>query len=301
MEAMFLSRFGVENYKCLGEIDIPLTPIHVLIGQNDAGKTSLLEAMDVLCSYARRPQDVFPRPWTGRELVFHRAAEAALELWGEWSKMDGSASGARPSSPFVRTGFVFEFPAEGAEYRLARERLAIPENSREASETKRLPGATVEDGWVGVDTVPGHPFQGGEALGRAHLRLLKSLLSKAAHMYALSAKAMRPPAALDYKRRFRMDPNGFGLPTLLDDILGHDSQRFDELNEEFCHYFHQFRRVRIEQSEATGTGGATQTGKGIVLETKSGKRVRAEQASDGAILFLGFLRLPICRSRPRCS
>ena len=41
---MFLSRFGVKNYKCLGDIDIPLTPIHVLIGQNDAGKTSLLEA-----------------------------------------------------------------------------------------------------------------------------------------------------------------------------------------------------------------------------------------------------------------
>ena len=42
---MYLSRFGVKNYKCLGEIDIPLTPIHVLIGQNDCGKTSLLEAM----------------------------------------------------------------------------------------------------------------------------------------------------------------------------------------------------------------------------------------------------------------
>ncbi len=27
---MFLSRFGVKNYKCLGEIDIPLTPIRPL-------------------------------------------------------------------------------------------------------------------------------------------------------------------------------------------------------------------------------------------------------------------------------
>ena len=41
---MFLSRFGVKNYKCLGDIDIPLTPIHVLSGQNDSGKTSLMEA-----------------------------------------------------------------------------------------------------------------------------------------------------------------------------------------------------------------------------------------------------------------
>ncbi|MGA2066024.1 MAG: AAA family ATPase [Thermoguttaceae bacterium] len=288
---MFLSRFGVKNYKCLGEIDIPLTPIHVLIGQNDAGKTSLLEAMDALCSYARRPNDVFPRPWSGRELVFHRAAEPTLEFWGEWSEMDGNASGAQPSSPSVRTRLVFKLPAEGTNCRLAAEGVAIPEDSREASETKRLPGATVKDGWVGVDTAPGHPFQGGEALGRAHLRLFKSQLSRPAHMYALNARAMRAPAALDYRRRFRMGPDGFGLPTLLDDILGHDGRRFGELTEEFCHYFQQFRHLRIVQSEVAGSGGTVQTGKGIVLETKSGNDVRAQQASDGAILFLGLLAL----------
>ncbi len=30
---MFLSRFGVKNYKCLGEIDIPLRPIRPLFKQ----------------------------------------------------------------------------------------------------------------------------------------------------------------------------------------------------------------------------------------------------------------------------
>ena len=47
-----MTRFGVKNYKCLKEVDIPLTPIHVIIGQNDAGKTSLLEAM--LAFFRRR-------------------------------------------------------------------------------------------------------------------------------------------------------------------------------------------------------------------------------------------------------
>jgi len=34
---MFLSRFGVKDYKWLGDIDLPLTSMHVLIGPNDLG------------------------------------------------------------------------------------------------------------------------------------------------------------------------------------------------------------------------------------------------------------------------
>ena len=63
---MYLSRFGVKNYKCLGEIDIPLTPVHVLIGENDSGKTSLLEAMDAFFASSEKPlAGIFPQPWSG--------------------------------------------------------------------------------------------------------------------------------------------------------------------------------------------------------------------------------------------
>ena len=67
---MFLSRFGVKNYKCLGDVDIPLTPIHVFIGQNDSGKTSLMEAIAALYGSLKRPvEELFPQPWQGRQLV----------------------------------------------------------------------------------------------------------------------------------------------------------------------------------------------------------------------------------------
>ena len=52
---MHLSRFGVKSYKCLGDIDIPLTRVHVLIAPNDAGKTSLMETIAVLCGSLQRP------------------------------------------------------------------------------------------------------------------------------------------------------------------------------------------------------------------------------------------------------
>ena len=63
---MYLSRFGVKNYKCLGDIDIPLTPIHVLIGQNDCGKTSLLEAMAAFFRNVGKPAErCFPNAVAG--------------------------------------------------------------------------------------------------------------------------------------------------------------------------------------------------------------------------------------------
>jgi hypothetical protein len=97
-----------------------------------------------------------------------------------------------------------------------------------------------------------------------------------------------------------MDPDGFGLATLLDDILGFDPEQFIKLRSDFCGFFPQFRSVRIETEkaqqrvvESTGLYSANShgIGKGIAFETKAGTTIRAQQASDGAMLFLGLLAL----------
>ena len=96
-----------------------------------------------------------------------------------------------------------------------------------------------------------------------------------------------------------MDPDGFGLATLLDDILGYDPELFLALRRDFCEFFPQFKSVRIETQEAlrrrfniTGQHQtSTENGKGIFFETHEGRAIRAQQASDGAILFLGLLAL----------
>lgn len=44
-----IKRLEVQNYKALRDITLDLTPIHVLIGPNDSGKTSALEAITALC------------------------------------------------------------------------------------------------------------------------------------------------------------------------------------------------------------------------------------------------------------
>ncbi len=96
-----------------------------------------------------------------------------------------------------------------------------------------------------------------------------------------------------------METDGFGLGTLLDDILGFNPKVFLAIQEEFCQFFPQFRGVRIKteygihlEIQADGLPrSSVSPGKGIYFDSRAGGSVRARHASDGAILFLGFLAL----------
>ena len=43
-----IKQFHIQNYKALRDVTLDLTPIHVLIGPNDTGKTSILDAITAL-------------------------------------------------------------------------------------------------------------------------------------------------------------------------------------------------------------------------------------------------------------
>jgi predicted ATPase len=108
---MYLSRFGVKNYKCLADVDIPLTPIHVLIGQNDSGKSSLMQAIDAFCASPQTTLvESFPAPWTGGELVRHGQTPPRVELYGEWNALGGENDAAHSG---MRYGYTVEFAREG--------------------------------------------------------------------------------------------------------------------------------------------------------------------------------------------
>ncbi len=71
----------VTNYKCLADVALDLTPLHVVIGQNDAGKTSLLEAILALHRSSEEPlADAFPGRWDGTELVYEGATKPIIDL-----------------------------------------------------------------------------------------------------------------------------------------------------------------------------------------------------------------------------
>ena len=66
-----IERLRVKNFKALRDIEIELTPIHVLIGPNDSGKTSILDVLAALCrSVDHRLVDAFLGSWKGTDLVW---------------------------------------------------------------------------------------------------------------------------------------------------------------------------------------------------------------------------------------
>ncbi|OHB69975.1 MAG: hypothetical protein A2V70_18555 [Planctomycetes bacterium RBG_13_63_9] len=286
---MYLSRFGVKNYKCLGEIDIPLTPIHVLIGENDAGKTSLLEAMAAFFGSSEGPlREAFPQPWSGLELVRHGSGDRLVEFWGKWGPCRDEQK-ATPASGF-RHGFAVDFPPEGKNCTVADEWIESDGERRVL-----LPKGGRRDRTALANSRQGHEIKGCDP---NDLNAISEVL-KPCHMYSFDAKQMALPAAFDTNRKFRLDPDGFGLATLLDDISGYDPQRLIELRDTFCDFFPQFKKFRLELEisvkrsagpEGIHTSAITE-GKGIFFETRTGETIRARHASDGAILFLGFLAL----------
>ena len=283
--AMYLSRFGVKHYKCLGEIDIPLTPIHVLIGENDAGKTSLLEAMAAFhASFEDDLPRIFPLPWAGRELLYQGNL---VELSGRWDYRPGEPL----ASPQLEYAFKVSFPPEGRQCVLAEEWMKTGDGRIDLPREKSV--LTFLNLWKRGK----RPLPGPASLNTT----LEAVFGKVkrAHAYRFDPKVMAKPAAIKLGRKMRLDPDGFGLPTLLLDILGFDPECFLHLRNEFCSFFPQFKSVRVEFEQAFERNDddpdvpnwGKAVGAAIYFETRSGGTIRSQQASDGAILFLAFLAL----------
>ena len=286
-----ISRFRVENYKLLSRVDIPLTPIHVIVGQNDSGKTSLLEAISAFCRSAepgRQVAQLFGGKWQGRELVFMGSAKPTIDFEAQ---LDGRWQGRECS---VKYGFQLQFTFPAASDCIVASEWSIDIDRKNISSSNSSTGVSnvnsmnqLEHARLGLDKIAGLIGESG--------------------FYRFEPRMMALPAAFDPTRRNRMDPDGFGLPTLLDDIVGNDAEKFVAMSKEFCRFLPEFRRVRLEtedgnqrnyQPNGLHTWGRA-TGKGIHFETAEGGTIRAQQASDGALLFLGFLSLLYAPNPPK--
>src|SRR4051812_23329470 len=49
-EFMHISRLAIENFRCIRSLDVALSPTSVIIGENNVGKTAILDAVKIAMS-----------------------------------------------------------------------------------------------------------------------------------------------------------------------------------------------------------------------------------------------------------
>lgn len=284
-----INRFSVENYKALRAASLELTPVHVLIGPNDSGKTSILSSLAALCRSVDMPlHEAFTGSWEGRELVWHGSAESVVAISATIEEAENSAE----------YHLACRFPSTGRNVVVESEAVQIngspvPQKDGEPNLRSRGTGASmVQRVCVGNENMRDEV--------KAACREVHDLLSGVQY-FRWNPRTLSLPVAPDATRQFRLNSDGFGLSLLLDDILGYDRDRFSELERRFCSIFPEITSIKLIRQPGFRAPPDDRLlvskldqadGKGIYFEVKPSKRlVPAAQVSDGVMMILGYLAL----------
>lgn len=287
-----IHQFRVQNYKALRDVTLDLNPVQVLIGPNDSGKTSLLEALAAYCrSVDHDLAQAFTGCWDGTKLVWNGRPDLAVSLSAIASSDEGD----------FQYGFSVQFAATGRRARLNEEQLRLPVDA----EATQLPSTGDLRTTVFVTAHQGH----NATPDQRRLSLLVSQSLRGVQYYRWNPRMLALPVVSDSKRRFRMESDGFGLAQCLDDVLGDDRARFTALESRFREIFPQVKSIKlkaepayhspVDNPENVPTFGRSE-GKGIyfALEGMS-EPIAAAQVSDGVLLVLAYLTILYLPQAPR--
>ena len=286
-----ITRFQIQNYKALRDVTLNLTPMHVLIGPNDSGKTSILEALVSLCrSVDHRLREAFVGSWQGAELVWKGDIDqiVAFEARGNVGEKNWK----------YRIGCLFV--RRERDVRLEEEVLRFDPMSETALDSPGYSSTAVynftEEGYKAPQNQ------------RSAVRELYQALS-GVHLYRWVPRLLSLPVAAQSQRQFRMESTGFGLALCLDDILGYDRRRFEELENHFKRIFPEVDSIMLIRGEAfTGPIDDPEQiprleqaeGKGLYFRFRKDKQeLPAAQVSDGMLLVLAYLTILYLPHPPR--
>ncbi|MFO0838837.1 MAG: AAA family ATPase [Phycisphaerae bacterium] len=287
-----ITRFRVQNYKALRDVQLDLTPLHVLVGPNDSGKSSILEAIAALCRSVEVPlTEAFAGDWEGRQLVRFEASEPDVHL-----EVGGVLDDATEFSYLLGCRFAIQ----------ARNCSTWGESVQVGAEPARQVG-THGPG----DSVVRQVAHTGQSTNQFAERLARAVYGvvRGVQVCRWNPRTLALPCAPDASRQFRIDASGFGLALCIDNILGADRSRFDRLEARFKRVFPNVTRIQLLPREAFRTpseiaGGVPllqkSDGKGLYFQIEnSPASFAASQVSDGMLLILAYLTILNLPNPPR--
>ena len=281
-----IQRLRIANFKALRDVSIDIGSFHALIGPNDAGKTSILQAAAALCRSVDQEHlgNAFVGSWEGRELVW-RNQDLPVTL----------AAGISDDSGNFDYELVFRFGSKG--------RSALTEKE-EIREDGRVHPLTTRSARTMVNEI--HVSSSASADVVAARRVHDAL--RGARFCRWNPRFLALPVAPLERQQFWMDPSGFGLALLLDDILGFDRALFELIERGLRTLFPHVKSIRLQRE--AGVMAASDhnfdlpelrhsPGKGLHFEFTGGEIVRASQVSDGLLLVLAYLTILHLPKPPR--
>lgn len=286
-----ITQFRVQNYKALRDVTLDLTPIHVLIGPNDTGKTSILDAIAALCrSVDHDAAQTFTGIWEGRSLVWN--SDPDLPVSFATTVEDGHQS--------FEYLLSFRFPIADRQATIEDEHIACPADTESCTVRHHSARTGVNRIVRRGDAQPNDPLEPARAVHHALVGV---------HSYRWVPSFLALPAAPDAGRRFRMEHSGFGLVLCLDDITGFDVHRFLAVEERFKAVFPDVESIKLlpEPAYRTPSNDPLQVpmlnradGKGLYFKfVDGGPPVPASQVSDGMLLVLAYIAILHLPEPPR--
>jgi hypothetical protein len=293
-----IEKLRVRNFRCLRDVEVPLGPLNFLIGPNNTGKSSFLDAMDVLCRSVKQDnvsQAFVPRERTGRpenqpvkrfeRILTHGNCQARLEYecdlsWsganlvaGQWHyQLSLSLGPPRPTGDrrivvvdeTIRTPLPAPFGLYARAARRSPPPFAMPDGT-----TVDLPNPSDESTMM-------HWLAGQDKGGIQ--TVLHCLCSTPA--YSLVAERIAQPCDVTPPL---LAPDGYGLASVLDSFADREPQRFKVIEDALRRFVPAVEYVTfptLEHNEKT-----------ILFHEHGRAKVYASEASAGLLLLLAYLSL----------
>lgn len=275
-----ITELHIENLKCLRDVTLSFAPFTVLIGANDSGKSSILDAIRIL---GRTAKHTIPAAF-GVQPKEQGAADS-LFFRGDTTQRIVLSARAKSEIPFS--------------YRLELSRTLTPLEEQFQSES----GLTIslKEGHVEIadqeNLIAEGPLRADasalySALQTADREDLHGMIQSLANSerYHFDTRDLRKPSAPELAPM--LSPSGDNLAAVLDDLLtGPDREAARALESSLCEAFPALSGIALKTLSLEG--GRVLRGIELPL-VGSGKRafgVPSAHASDGALLMTAFLAL----------
>lgn len=288
-----IHRLHIENYRCLYDVTVEFGPLTVLIGPNDSGKTSLLEAIWRLAGFVRPDLPAHELPASlRRDRSRHVSAEEFERLISRrqtGQRMLWDVAGGVPLSFQYRLEVAC--PPHPPSEQLRLNDVLTVERARDSARYENQTFGSLGNK-TSISQIASSQWQRGvESQSGPVARVAEELASS--ELYRLNPDAMRRPAPAG--RDLVLSTDGDNLAAVIDSVLsGPDREARQRLEESLAKEIPTIQGV-CTPAEGVGTGAR-------VLEFVLAGNARppvtipAAQVSDGALLLTAFLALAYTRT-----